>query len=79
MQSSEVASTFDNFGLNQRQDSQQAKAMSHQVGAQTSTCHLAGYPVNQSWKLAVCHGIATTLSITAETRVSLFSESFLKQ
>lgn len=48
--------------------------MSHQMGGQTGTCHLAGYPVNQSLKL-VCHGIATTSSITAETQVSFLNLS----
>lgn len=53
--------------------------MSHQVGGQAGTCHLAGNPVNQALKLAVCHGTAAALSITAETQVSLFSASFVKQ
>lgn len=42
------------------------------MGGQTGTCHLAGHPVNQSLKLVVCHGIATTSSITQQKHKSLF-------
>jgi len=49
------------------------------VGGQTGTQHLGGYPVNQILKLAAYHSIARTLIITAEARVSLFSESFIEQ